>query len=195
VPQQYAFVAIPDADIPPAPFPFARHMLRTYVSEINKTISVWRSFGDDDLELRPHPAATTVAGILRHQLLSERRFFGEFLGAPEPPPDQVLPSPLSIAACTRRLEELARARLPYLASRDEAWWLVTVPFFDVERERIWIFWRRVLHTAHHRTQLTVYLRAAGRPVPSTYGPTADVTWTNADPTTSVAAAGRRGVTG
>jgi uncharacterized damage-inducible protein DinB len=49
----------------------------------------------------------------------------------------------------------------------------------------------VLHTAHHRTQLTVFLRMLDRHVPSTYGPTADVTWTGADPTNSVAAAGRR----
>ena len=62
---------------------------------------------------------------------------------------------------------------------------------DVERERAWIFWRRVLHTAHHRTQLTVYLRMMDRAVPSTYGPTADVRWTGADPTTTAAAAGRK----
>jgi hypothetical protein len=66
----------------------------------------------------------------------------------------------------------------------------TVPFFDVKRQRIWVFWRRVLHTAHHRTQLTVILGVLGRKVPSTYGPTADVTWLGADPTNSVAAAGR-----
>jgi uncharacterized damage-inducible protein DinB len=49
----------------------------------------------------------------------------------------------------------------------------------------------VLHTAHHRTQLTVYLRLLDRPVPPTYGPTADVTWAGADPTQTAAAAGRR----
>jgi len=54
--------------------------------------------------------------------------------------------------------------------------------FDVERQRIGIFWRRVLHSAHHRTQLTVYLRLLGKPVVSTYGPTADITWKGADPT-------------
>ena len=67
----------------------------------------------------------------------------------------------------------------------------TVPFFDVKRQRIWIFWRRILHTAHHRTQLTVFLRLLDRDVPSTYGPTADDTWTGADLTSSVDAAGRR----
>jgi len=131
-----------------------------------------------------------VGEILKHQLLSERRFFGEFLGAPEPPAAAVLPAGSGVAAYTGRMEELARARLPFLAAQAPEWWLEEVPFFDVRRQRIWIFWRRVLHTAHHRTQLTVYLRLLDRPVPSTYGPTADVTWTGADPTRTVEAAGR-----
>jgi uncharacterized damage-inducible protein DinB len=65
-----------------------------------------------------------------------------------------------------------------------------VKFFDVERTRTWVFWRRILHSAHHRTQLTVYLRLLDRPVPSIYGPTADVSWTGADPTRTVDAARR-----
>lgn len=32
------------------------------------------------------------------------------------------------------------------------------------------------HVAHHRGQLTVYLRLNERPVPSIYGPTADESW-------------------
>jgi hypothetical protein len=66
-----------------------------------------------------------------------------------------------------------------------------VPFSAAQRERIWIFWRRILHTAHHRTQLTVYLRMLDKMVPSTYGPTSDVTWMGADPTTSVESANRK----
>jgi uncharacterized damage-inducible protein DinB len=127
---------------------------------------------------------------MKHQLLSERRFFGEFLGTPEPPPVDVLPTAPSVEAYTERALELARPRLAFLAPRTEDWWLTRVPFFDVERERIWIFWRRVLHTAHHRTQLAVYLRLLDKAVPAIYGPTADVTWAGADPTNTVAAAGR-----
>ncbi len=33
--------------------------------------------------------------------------------------------------------------------------------------------RRLLHTSHHRGQLTAYLRRLGRQLWSTYGPTAD----------------------
>jgi hypothetical protein len=87
--------------------------------------------------------------------------------------------------------ELSRERLHFLAKQNEDWWLAVVPFFDVERERIWVFWRRVLHTAHHRAQLGVYLRMLNKKVPSIYGPTADVRWEGADPTNSVAAAGRK----
>ena len=129
--------------------------------------------------------------ILKHQLLSERRFFAEFLGAPEPVVGTILPEPPAIEAFTRRMTELALARLNYLAGRQEGWWRSEVSFFDVRRERVWVFWRRVLHTAHHRTQLTVYLRLLDRPVPAVYGPTADVTWKGADPTTSLDAAGRK----
>src|SRR6185312_9606126 len=190
-PMRYPFTAVPDERIPRASDPAYQHMLDTYVSETNKVASVWREFGDEDLAFRPHPRSSTVGDIVKHQLLSERRFFGEFIGTPEPAPGDVLPAALTIASAVDRVAELARARLAHLAPKRSEWWLARVPFFDVERERIWVFWRRVLHTAHHRTQLTVYLRMLDRAVPSTYGPTADVTWTGADPTQSVDAAGRR----
>jgi uncharacterized damage-inducible protein DinB len=187
----YRFTAITDGEIPHTAFPFGRHMLQTYASETNKVVSVWRELADADLGFRVHPRASSVGEILKHQLLSERRFFGEFLGTPEPAPVDVLPAAFSAAAYAERLVDLARPRLRFLAERDEAWWLETVPFFEVERERVWVFWRRVLHTAHHRTQLTVCLRVMGRAVPATYGPTADESWDGADPTHTVDAAGRR----
>jgi uncharacterized damage-inducible protein DinB len=188
---RYAFIAIADDIIPRATDPTFQHVLDTYASETNKVVSVWREFSDDDLSFRPHPRSTTVGDILKHQLLSERRFFGEFMGTPEPPPADVLPSAQTLFAVIDRFTELARARLPYLAVQHREWWLARVPFFEVQRERIWIFWRRVLHTAHHRTQLTVYLRMMNRSVPPTYGPTADVKWSGADPTDNVSAAGRK----
>jgi uncharacterized damage-inducible protein DinB len=188
---RYAFVAIAEDRIPRAAEPVFQHVLDTYASETNKVASVWREFSDDDLGYRPHPRSTSVGDLFKHQLLSERRFFGEFIGASEPAPADVLPSEMTVASAIDRLVQLATARLAFLAPQRTDWWLVRVPFFEVERERIWVFWRRVLHTAHHRTQLTVYLRMMNRSVPPTYGPTADVKWSGADPTNSVAAAGRK----
>lgn len=188
----YDRVEIPDAAIPRAVDSLFQHLADTYASETNKTASTWRTFNDADLIWRPHPKSSAVQEIFRHQLHSERRFFAEFLGSPEPPGAEVLPSDPGVNALTKRLVELATARLPWIAAQDQRAWLSRVRFFDVERERIWVFWRRILHTAHHRTQLTVYLRLLDKPVPASYGPTADVTWEGADPTLSVQAAERSG---
>lgn len=183
---------IADSEIPQAAVPLLQHVLDTYASETNKTVSTWLEFDTADLTFAPHPRSSTVLAIFKHQILSERRFFAEFLGLPEPAAAELLPAEETSAAYAARLEELARPRLGYLATYDDAWWAERVPFFDVERERIWIFWRRVLHSAHHRTQLTTYLRLLNKSVPSTYGPTADVTWSGADPTNTIAAAERQG---
>lgn len=191
MPMAYAFTAIPDSEIPRASDSVFQHLLNTYASETNKVISIWREFSAEEMFSRPHPRSSTVEEIFKHQLLSERRFFGEFLGLPEPPAEQVQPEGRTPKDYTDRMRELASPRMGFLAGQTREWWLEVVPFFDVERERIWIFWRRLLHTAHHRTQLTVYLRLLGKDVPSTYGPTADVTWEGADPTRSVEAAGRK----
>jgi len=187
----YDYIAIPQQEVPRAADPLFQHLLDTYASETDKTISVWRSFAPEDLSFRPHPKSSTVEEILKHQLLSERRFFGEFVGTPEPPASEVLPKTPGLAAYLQRMEELARPRLGFFAAQREEWWLQEVPFFEVRRQRIWVFWRRVLHSCHHRTQLTVYLRLLNKPVLSVYGPTADQTWEGADPTNTVEAAGRK----
>lgn len=168
-----------------------QHLLDTYASETNKVISVWRCFDLPDMSFRPHPQSKTVPDIFKHQLLSERRFFGEFMLVPELPPSEVVPAGETPQDYWMRMRELAYPRMAFLAVQTEAWWLEEVPFFDVVRQRIWIFWRRLLHTCHHRTQLTVYLRLLNKPVPPTYGPTADLTWAGADPTQTVEAAGRK----
>jgi len=187
----YDYVAIPDPVVPRATHPIFQHMLDTYASETNKVVSVWRAFGPADLSFRPHPRSKTVLDILKHQLLSERRFFGEFIGVPEPPASEVLPVQETADDYAQRMKELAYPRLLCLSACAQPWWLEEVPFFDVVRSRIWIFWRRLLHTCHHRTQLTAYLRMMNKAVPSTYGPTADVTWQGADPTQTIEAASRR----
>ena len=192
MPMQYEYTAIPESEIPRAANPLFQHLLDTYASETSKVITVWRQFGPEDMSFKSAERSSTVLEIMKHQLLSERRFFAEFIGFNgEPEAVALLPQELTPAAFCRRNQELCRPRLERIADKDEKWWLEVVPFFDVQRQRIWIFWRRLLHTAHHRTQLSGYLRLLGKPVPSSYGPTADVTWAGADPTRSVQAAQRK----
>jgi uncharacterized damage-inducible protein DinB len=186
-------ITILDCNIPPADEPVFSHLLHTYASETNKTIMMWMRFQPTQMDFRPDSKSSSVEEIMQHHLLSERRFFGEFLGTAEPAADLVLPAERSPKAYTDRLRELAFPRLAFFAICSSKWWLEAVPFFDVSRERIWIFWRRLLHSAHHRAQLTVYLRLLGTPVPAIYGPSADETWAAADPTNSVDAAQRKKV--
>jgi uncharacterized damage-inducible protein DinB len=187
----YISSAIPDSEIPRASNQLFQHLLDTYASETNKVVSVWERFSQEDLEFRPHPKSSTVGDILKHQLLSERRFFGEFVGTPEPPASAVLPDSAEITAYIQRMKDLAVSRLAFFAAQPAGWWMESVPFFGVQRQRIWVFWRRVLHTCHHRAQLAVYLRLLNKKVPSVYGPTADETWDGADPTNTVEAAARK----
>ena len=70
--------------------PIFQHLLDTYASETNKVASLWSSFAPEDLAYRIHPRSGTVKDVLKHQLLSERRFFAEFLGFPEPPPAKTI---------------------------------------------------------------------------------------------------------
>src|SRR5438309_355172 len=112
----YEFTAI--AEVPRAGDAAYQHVLDTYASEINKVVSTWRGFVDGDLSYKPHAKSASVLEILRHELLSERRFFGEFLGRPEPPADRVLPAAETVATFCDRLAEMAAPRLVYLAGRD-----------------------------------------------------------------------------
>jgi uncharacterized damage-inducible protein DinB len=193
---QYDFIAIPDAEIPRALEPIFQHVVTTYASEANKTVSVWRAVPDNLLDFKPHEKSNTIRTILVHQLLSERRLFAQFVGTEEPPVEDLLPTgekPAG-AAYIEKYTWLAKRRLPQLAKGTTAWWLDARPFFGgLVRERIWVFWRRVLHTCHHRTQVQTWLRLAGHePVPPIYGPSADVRWDEADPTYSLEAAKRGG---
>src|SRR3954469_1174527 len=127
----YAFVAIPDGDVPPAAEPLFQHAVTTYASEANKTVSVWRAVPDDLLDYKPHDKTNPIRTILVHQLLSERRFFAQFVGTEEPPVDHLLPAgekPL-VEAYIEKYVRLVKQRLPQLAQGTAVWWLENRSFF------------------------------------------------------------------
>ena len=154
---------------------------------------MWRAVPDDHLDFKPHAETNTIRTIMVHQVLSERRFFAQFAGTHEPPVEELLPpgDKPPVQAYIDKYVWLAKLRLPQLAAATQEWWLMPRPFFGgLQRERIWTFWRRVLHTCHHRTQVQTWLRLAGQHVPAIYGPSGDVKWSEADPTYTVEAAKR-----
>ncbi|HWD37883.1 MAG TPA: hypothetical protein VG944_03485, partial [Fimbriimonas sp.] len=120
---QYDFIAIPDAEIPQAVEPVFQHVVTTYVSEANKTVSIWRAVPDDLLDFKPHEKTNSIRTILVHQLLSERRFFGQFVGTEEPPVEEILPSgeKPTVQAYIDKYLWLVKGRLPQLAAGTASW--------------------------------------------------------------------------
>jgi len=146
-------------------------LIDTYETERIKTLSVWSQFADDDLEFRPATLARTPHEQMVHQCMSEHLWMTNMLGvAIELPP---LPAAETRLEFLRHYAAATAARLSLLRGKREGWFEETAMFFDVPRTKSWILLRRLTHSAHHRAQLTVYLRLLGKPLYSTYGPTAD----------------------
>jgi len=146
-------------------------LLDTYDTERLKTLSVWSAFTDDDMEFRPALRIRTPHEHMVHQCVSENNWMKDMLGVDTGKPP--VPQPETRLEFLRHYAALSELRLAALREKPEAWWNETAPFFDVPRTHSWIMLRRLTHSAHHRAQLTVYLRLLGRPVYSTYGPSAD----------------------
>src|SRR5437870_2497134 len=128
---QYDSIAIPDAEIPNAVEPVFQHVVTTYASEANKTVSMWRAVPDSLLDFKPPEKTNPIRTILVHQLLSERRFFGQFVGTQEPPLEELLPpgDKPTVSAYLDKYLWLVKRRLPQLVRGTTAWWLEGRPFF------------------------------------------------------------------
>jgi len=146
-------------------------LLETYETERIKTLSVWSQFGDDDLGFRPAPLARTPHEQMVHQCVSEHLWMTGMLGIEIDL--QPLPAPETRLAFIRHYATASEKRVGLLRDKTAAWFEETTAFFNVQRTKAWVMTRRLTHSAHHRAQLTVYLRLLGKPLYSTYGPTAD----------------------
>src|SRR5690242_16505017 len=100
---QYEYTAIPESAVPRAGNPVFQHLLDTYASETSKVVSVWREFTPADMSFKPAERSSSVLEVMKHQLLSERRFFAEFIGLPgEPEASALMPKELTPEGFYRR---------------------------------------------------------------------------------------------
>jgi uncharacterized damage-inducible protein DinB len=89
------------------------------------------------------------------------------------------PAPLNTSAeLVAALDNsVAQAREALLKTTDAhletSWRLLAGGQLAFEQPRLQVIRDTFLHSAHHRGQMTVYLRLLGSKVPSVYGPTAD----------------------
>lgn len=143
----------------------------TYRTERLKTLSVWAQVPDDRMDWRPEPRARTPHEHMVHQCMSEDGWMRTMLDIVVALP--ILPPAENRLDFIEHYAAVSAERLAALESRPDSWYEEQVKFFDVPRSRAWVVTRRMTHTAHHRGQLTAYMRMWGQPLYSTYGPTAD----------------------
>jgi uncharacterized damage-inducible protein DinB len=143
----------------------------TYDTERLKTLSLWSQIPDGQMQFRPEPRARSPLEHMVHQCMSEDGWMKNMLGIDAGLP--VLPAEEARLAFINHYAAVSAARLEVLRQKPEAWFQEPTTFFDTTRSRAWVLVRRFTHSAHHRGQLTAYLRMWGQPLFSTYGPTAD----------------------
>jgi len=146
-------------------------LVETYRTERVKTLTVWSQVPDAQMAFRPEPRARSPHEHMVHQCVSEENWMKGMLGiAVSRPP---LPAEETRLAFLAHYAAASAERLAALEGQGDDWFAGETRFFDVPRSRAWVLTRRLTHSAHHRGQLTAYLRLWGQALYSTYGPTAD----------------------
>jgi len=146
-------------------------LVESYRTERLKTLSVWSQIPDARMTFRPEPRARTPLEHMVHQCISEDTWMRTMLGVTVSLP--ALPQPETRAAFLQHYAAASGERFAQISSQPDEWFEGETTFFDVKRSKAWVLTRRLTHSAHHRGQLTVYLRMWGQSLYSTYGPTAD----------------------
>ncbi len=146
-------------------------LVDTYRTERLKTLSVWSHIPDARMRDRSEPRARSPLDHMVHQCVSEDGWMTSMLGITVSRP--ALPPQETRLAFMEYYAAVSSERLAALSTKPESWFEEIVQFFDVSRSRAWVLVRRFTHSAHHRGQLTAYLRSWGQSLYSTYGPTAD----------------------
>ena len=146
-------------------------LVETYRTERIKILSVWSQIPDDRMSFRPEPRARTPHEHMVHQCTSEDGWMTRMLGIASGLP--VLPPEETRLAFLTHYAKASEARLALIERQNDGWFEESTSFFDTIRSRAWVLTRRLTHSAHHRGQLTAYIRSWGEALYSTYGPTAD----------------------
>lgn len=146
-------------------------LVDTYRTERLKTLSVWSQIPDARMLFRPEPRARSPLEHMVHQCMSEDAWMNSMLGISVSRP--ALPPQETRLAFLEHYAVASAERLESLAAMPDSWFEEATQFFEVVRSRAWVLVRRFTHSAHHRGQLTCYVRSWGQALYSTYGPTAD----------------------
>jgi uncharacterized damage-inducible protein DinB len=149
-----------------------RFFLETIKAETEITKKVIRAVPDANSSYKPDPKSMSGHELAWHIPSVEVWFLdgimaGEFVMAEGPA------APSTIAAIVEWYETNVRERIARLAETPSENLTKVIPFFGMEFPAVTYLSFLTHHTAHHRGQLSAYLRPMGGKVPSIYGGSAD----------------------
>ena len=158
-------------------------LLLEFDEEMKKTRKTLERVPVDRNEFAPHPKSMPLGKLAPH--IAQLAGFGlTILTTPELDFAKGSYKPLlfeSVAQLTNILDEgAAKVRTALQNTPDEAWkdnWQLTMQGKPIFKGSRFLAYREMFlnHLVHHRAQLGVYLRLNEKPVPATYGPSADDT--------------------
>jgi len=158
-------------------------LLAEFNEEMKKTRTTLERLPADKKDFAPHPKSMPLGKLAPH--VAQLAGFGlSVLTTPELDFSKGSYKPLPFESSEQLLrvfdQAVAEVRLALQNTPDDAWqqnWKLSFqgkPIFDGSR---FLAYRQMFlnHLVHHRAQLGVYLRLTEKPVPATYGPSADDT--------------------
>ena len=135
----------------------------------------------DKKDFAPHPRSMPLGKLAPH--VAQLAGFGLIiLTTPELDFSKSSIKPLPFESSAQLVkafdEESAKVRAALQATKDEAWkehWKLSFQGKTIFEGSRFLAYREMFmnHVVHHRAQLGVYLRLNEKPVPATYGPSAD----------------------
>lgn len=163
----------------------AESLLPEFDHEVKTTRTLLERVPEEHRDFKPHPKSMSLGQLAMHvgNLLhwAEVTLSGSEFDANPPGGEPAKAEPFSsTAALVERYDSLAvSARNAIASAPDEAllapWSLKNGGHTIFTMPRVAVLRSFVMnHLIHHRGQLTVYLRLKDVPLPSVYGPTADM---------------------
>jgi uncharacterized damage-inducible protein DinB len=153
---------------------FLQYFLGMMDNEYKTTAKVIAAVPQEKSEWRPDPKAKNALELAWHIPSAEVFFMDAIINGGFDVSGGEPPAPKTITEVLSLYEKDYNDRVTKLKSLSAEQLAKPLPFFGItELPAVMFLNFMLLHTAHHRGQLSVYLRPMGSKVPSIYGGSAD----------------------
>lgn len=153
---------------------FLNFFLGMMDNEYKTTRKVIAAVPQDKCEWRPDPKAKNALELAAHIPDGDMFFLDGIISGGFNPGGDAKPAPTTIEEILKAYESNYTDRVAKLKALSGKQLAKPVPFFGMmELPAVMYLNLMLMHTSHHRGQLSVYLRPMGSKVPSIYGGSAD----------------------